>query len=161
MAVRRAAPGDEAIVKGIRLQALSDSPDDFDSTFERERAFPEEEWTRRLGESATFLFVRPEGPRGIVAGVRHDTLPRAAFLVSMWVHPDFRGTGAADALIVSVLDWARERNLHEMLLHVDARNVRARRCYERHGFRATGEQLVRERDGTPEIEMRCPLEGVS
>lgn len=153
MTVRRARPGDEVDVKRIRLEALADSPDDFDSTLERETAFPDEEWTRRLAASATFLFETPDGPRGIAAGVRHDSDPHAAFLVSMWVHPDWRGSGAADALIRSVLAWARDEDFAEIRLHVDDRNARARRCYERHGFRATGEKLLRERDAMPETEM--------
>jgi GNAT superfamily N-acetyltransferase len=154
MKVRRAVPGDEEIVKELRIQALTDSPDDFDSTLERERARPESEWRRRLVEAATFLLEGPDGPKGIVAGVRHEEDPNAAFLVSMWVHADCRGTGGADSLIGSVLAWASDEGMTDVWLHVDERNGRARRCYERNGFRATGEVMIRDRDGLPEVEMR-------
>jgi hypothetical protein len=36
MHVRRAMPGDEPILRALRLQALSDTPDAFGSTYERE-----------------------------------------------------------------------------------------------------------------------------
>ncbi len=157
MTVRRANPGDEAIVRGLRVQALSDSPDAFDSTLERELARTPQEWRRWLTHGATFLLDRPGGPMGIAAGVPHDTEPAAVFLMSMWVHPALRGTGAADELVAAVLSWARAEGIAEVWLHVGSRNERARRLYERNGSRATGRKLVRERDGIVEVEMRLAV----
>lgn len=155
--VRRAVPGDEALVRSIRLQALSDAPAAFDSTLERERARTTADWLRWFTHGATFVFETPDGAKGIAAGIPHDSDPAAAFLVSMWVHPDLRGTGAADALIRSVLAWARSSGLAYVWLHVGEYNERARKVYERNGFRLTGGEFTRERDGILELEMRCAL----
>jgi len=152
--VRRAAPGDETILRRLRLEALADAPDDFDSTLERERARTDDDWRRWITDGATFLFEHEDEPCGIAAGIRHRDDPHIAFLVSMWVHPEFRGTGAADALIRPVQAWAAAEGIPDLWLHVDARNTRARRAYERNSFRLTGEMIVRARDGMPELEMR-------
>jgi hypothetical protein len=77
----------------------------------------------------------------------------------MWIHPDLRGSGLADRLAQSVLAWAREAGASRVLLHVDKRNLRARRFYERNGFRSTGREIVRDRDGLPEVEMEAGLDG--
>jgi hypothetical protein len=42
-------------------------------------------------------------------------------------------------------------------LDVVEKNLRARGCYERAGFRATGRQGVVEKSGDVEIEMVCGL----
>ncbi len=154
VSVRRAGPGDEAIVRGLRVRALTDSPDAFDSTLERELARSAEDWRRWLVNGATFILERADGAMGIAAGIPHDTDPSAAFLVSVWVHPALRGTGSADELVGAVLSWARAKGLAEVWLYVGKHNNRARRLYERWGFRATGREPVRERDGAVEVEMR-------
>lgn len=155
--VRRATVGDEGIVRGLRLDALADAPDDFDSTLEHERSWTTADWRRWLSRGATFVFERPDGPKGIVAGVPHRRDPTAVFLMSMWVHPQLRGTGAADALVACVLSWAETEGAAQVCLHVLKHNLRARRFYERNGFRATGNEVARERDGVLELEMRRTL----
>jgi len=82
--------------------------------------------------------------------------------MAMWVHPDLRGTGAADALVFYVQAWGSQVGATQVRLNVVESNSRARRCYERAGFRATGRQGVVERTGDVEIEMTCdgcPLAG--
>ena len=80
-----------------------------------------------------------------------------ALLVSMWVHPEHRGAGVGDTLVGAVKTWARDEGKAALWLHVDKADPRARRFYERNGFVATGTEIRRERDGAPELEMRCPL----
>src|SRR3954451_6964744 len=55
LTVRRAAAGDEPILRGLRLQALTDEPMAFGSTYERERARTVADWQRWLSPGATFL----------------------------------------------------------------------------------------------------------
>jgi ribosomal protein S18 acetylase RimI-like enzyme len=74
----------------------------------------------------------------------------------LWVAPAARGTGAGDQLVAAVLDWAAARGAHAIYLHVTHGNARAQAFYLRNGFRLTGERLVRQRDGTIELEM-CRL----
>jgi GNAT superfamily N-acetyltransferase len=132
--VRRAAIGDESVLRELRLQALTDS-------------------RRWLVPAATFILEADGEPRGLVAGVPDQNDSSIMHLMAMWVHPDIRGTGAADTLISSVKAWAVHKGASEVRLKVVEGNDRARRCYERAGFRPTGRQSVIERNGDIETEM--------
>jgi GNAT superfamily N-acetyltransferase len=153
--VRRAVIGDEAVLRALRLQALTDSPRAFSSTYERELARTAEDWRRWLAPGATYLLEADGEARGLVAGVpdAHDS--SVVHLMAMWVHPYVRGTGAADLLVSSVKAWAAEVSATQVRLNVVESNSRARRCYERAGFRDTGRRGLIERTGDVEIEMIC------
>lgn len=74
-------------------------------------------------------------------------------LMAMWIHPKLRGTGVVDALVAFVKAWAAEVGATEVCLNVLENNERARRCYARAGFRATGQQGMVEKTGDMAIEM--------
>jgi GNAT superfamily N-acetyltransferase len=112
-----------------------------------------DEWRRWLAPAATFLLQGDEGPDGIVAGRKDEEDPAVVWLLSMWVDPSRRGRGGADALVNAVVRWAAAEGAAEVRLQVVEANHRARRFYERLGFRANGRQTVRERDGMLELEM--------
>ena len=158
--VRRAAAGDESIVRALRLEAMTRAPEAFGSTHERELARTRADWQRWLSTGATFILINAERASGIVAGLHDPADPSVVHLMSMWVDPICRGAGAADALVASVLSWARAEGAGAVRLAVVDTNVRARRCYERNGFRATGTQFVRERDGATELQMEHTLDPV-
>jgi GNAT superfamily N-acetyltransferase len=151
--VRRAAIGDEPVLRALRLQALTDSPKAFGSTYERELARTTEDWKRWLSPGVTFILEASGEPRGLVAGSRDPHDASVVHLMAMWVHPDLRGTGAADLLVSSVKAWAAEAGATQVRLNVLENNGPARRCYEPTGFRATGRQGVVERTGDIEMEM--------
>ncbi len=153
--VRRAAIGDEPVLRALRLQALTDSPNAFGSTYEREVARTMEDWRRWLAPGVTFILETTGEPRGLVAGVRDPNDASAVQLMAMWVHPELRGTGASDAFVSFVKSWANEVGATQVRLNVVEGNTRARRYYERSGFRATGRQGTLERSGDTEIEMIC------
>ena len=113
--VRRALIGDEPVLRALRLQALTDSPGAFGSTYERELARTAEDWRRWLAPGVTFILEAGGEPRGLVAGSRDPNDFSVVHLMAMWVHPDLRGTGAADALVSSVkvglAKWVRRRSV--------------------------------------------------
>jgi ribosomal protein S18 acetylase RimI-like enzyme len=88
-----------------------------------------------------------------VAGSRDPRDATVVELMAMWVHPDLRGKGAADALVSSVKSWGAEVGAAKVRLKVVESNFHAIRCYERSGFRATGRKGIVERTGDVEIEM--------
>ena len=151
--VRRAAVGDEAALREIRLRALGDAPEAFGSTLERERARTTADWQRWFAPGATFLASHGDRPIGLVAG-SHDPGDAAIIhLQAMWVDPVARGSGTADALVSALLEWAAAENAREVRLTVIAENRRAIGLYARHGFRLTAAESVRERDGAAECQM--------
>lgn len=77
-----------------------------------------------------------------------------AELVSMWVAPEFRGTGLTARLIDAVVDWAASAGYSEIRLWVVEGNAAAERAYAKSGFVATGRrQPHRQGKGEMEVEM--------
>jgi ribosomal protein S18 acetylase RimI-like enzyme len=151
--VRRAIAGDEPVLRELRLQALSDAPSAFGSTYERELARTTADWQRWLSPGVTFILETPDGARGIVAGM-HDAADRnVVHLMAMWVHPASRGSGAGDDLVAAVVAWAASEGARLVRLDVMQANEHARRCYERNGFLQSGHAVAREGDGRIQIRM--------
>ncbi|MEK8107443.1 GNAT family N-acetyltransferase [Micromonospora sp. M12] len=77
-------------------------------------------------------------PVGMASGVPTAD-PLVPELISMWVHPDARGTGVANRLVDEVARWAREVGADRLRLSVMPDNARAKALYRRTGFRMTDE----------------------
>jgi ribosomal protein S18 acetylase RimI-like enzyme len=165
--VRQVQPGDWATLREVRLAALAEAPHAFASTLAREQAFDEAEWRRRTGTS--FIAWAGETPVGLVSVIEHaggaDRDPaRSWALVSMWVRPDARGTGAADALVSCSAAAARAAGGDRLVLWVADDNARGRAFYRRCGFRPTGRHQVYQRDdgtsfGEQELALDLPGPG--
>jgi GNAT superfamily N-acetyltransferase len=128
-------------MRDIRLAALRDAPDAFASTYEREAAFAEADWQRRIAGGGNFLAYAPElgtAPAGIVGGF--PAAPGTVELVSLWVRPHARGHGIGQVLIETVVGWARAGSSSRVHLWVAENNHHARRLYERCGFSPTAER---------------------
>jgi ribosomal protein S18 acetylase RimI-like enzyme len=152
--IRRLLPDDWAAVREVRLDTLAQAPDAFASTLEREQAFDEQEWRRRLAATAYFG-AWPAGPPARLAGIvaafpetgpqapamEHAT-PGTWHLVAMWVSPEHRGQGIAEQLVAAVCDLARSRGAGRVALWVADANPRARAVYRRLGFRLSGERGI-------------------
>ena len=153
MHTRRAVIGDESILRDLRLQALTDEPHAFGSTYARELARTIDDWRKWMSPGVTFILEDAGNPRGIVAAARDPNASDVVQLMAMWLHPELRGSGAADVLVEGVVGWARSHGACRVSLLVVDSNLRARRFYERLGFRGSGGTRVRERDGAIEVEM--------
>jgi ribosomal protein S18 acetylase RimI-like enzyme len=153
--VRRLNLGEEDTLRTIRLEALSDDPDAFGSTYEREVDRTAEDWLRWFTGGAVFVAQDAKAaPVGIAAAYRDVGGAPVIYLVSMWVSPSHRGTGIADELVRAVLAWAESAGAESVRLNVVGGNIRASKLYERHGFYPTGNTVMRERDGAVEVEMQ-------
>jgi GNAT superfamily N-acetyltransferase len=137
--IQRLTTADGPRLRDIRLRALLDAPDAFVTTFEESAARPPEYWTEQLANLATFVAVSEEGDVGLVRGGPYVGKPAAAILLSMWVAPKHRGSGVGDALIDSVIGWARAEGYKRLLLDVGNANAHAISLYERKGFKSTGQ----------------------
>jgi ribosomal protein S18 acetylase RimI-like enzyme len=148
--VRVLSPSEWMILRDLRLEALRDAPEAFESTVESEALNQEADWLQRIGRRAV-AFVSGQ-PVGLVGWSPEHTDDPDTELISMWVRPDLRGTPTAARLVQFVTDVARSRGGHvELAVRVD--NVRARRFYEKCGFVATREDQG-QRSGKPLIWMR-------
>jgi len=153
--IRRASESDLGALRELRLRALTDAPDAFGSSIERELARTDEQWRWWVDAAATFVLVVGDDAAfgGMAAGVADLEVDHRAHLIAMWVAPEHRRLGAASQLVDAVCEWARDRRARDVHLHVADGNEAAERLYERCGFRRTGETFVRERDGAVEHEL--------
>jgi GNAT superfamily N-acetyltransferase len=128
-------------LRDVRLRALEQDPAAFLETHANASTFPEERWRERAtprDSQASFAFERDGRYDGLVSCFMGDD-PATVFLVAMWVAPELRGTGAAQQLVESVLDWGRRRRAERVCLSVEGDNPRAARLYEKCGFLETCE----------------------
>jgi ribosomal protein S18 acetylase RimI-like enzyme len=157
--IERLRRGDGARLRAIRLRALADAPEAFGSTLAESEARSVVEWEAQIEALPTFVWREGGADLGMVRGAPHDSDPDAGYLISMWVAPEARGRGVADALVGEVVAWARGRGLHRLVLDVGEHNVPARRLYGRLGFVASGRTgtLPGPRTHLREVEMAMEL----
>jgi GNAT superfamily N-acetyltransferase len=138
--IRRLEAADAAAYREIRLEGLERHPEAFGSTYEAEAALSPEDFVRRVTEVPTFAAERDGRLLGLVGLARESGVKRRhrGTLIRMYVRPEARGTGAANALVEAVLDHARAEGLDAVLLAVITEAEPARRLYERHGFKVYG-----------------------
>jgi GNAT superfamily N-acetyltransferase len=95
-----------------------------------------ERWLAALADPDTSVLVAEvDGPVGVAAY-------RSDWLDGLYVLPDHWGREVGRALHDRVLDRLRERGSHHCHLWVLEENERARRFYERHGWRENGTTRV-------------------
>lgn len=87
-----------------------------------------------LADGGAFWVAETDAARivGTIATLRVDA--NTAVIRKMFVAADQRGTGLADALMDTVVSWARAAGLPMLLLGTTSVMGRAHRFYERHGF---------------------------
>ncbi|HEY8318065.1 MAG TPA: GNAT family N-acetyltransferase [Amnibacterium sp.] len=128
---RRIGEDDWREWRAMRLAALAADPDAFGSTL-AEWTGPndlEARWRARLASSPLSVLLDVDGrTAGMVAAYRPDG---PVEVVSLWVHPEFRGLGVGEAALAEVVAFA---DGEDVLLSVRAANPHAIRLYERCGF---------------------------
>jgi GNAT superfamily N-acetyltransferase len=138
MEIERLNRTDAGRLREIRLRALEDSPDAFGSTLSDQVHDPLQTWAESLDRLATFVAVLDGKDVGLVRAGPDAAEKSRAWLLSMWVAPEGRGQGIGDALVDTVVHWARKEGYLQVALDVGDTNLNAIALYERKGFRPTG-----------------------
>ncbi|MGE3915799.1 MAG: GNAT family N-acetyltransferase [Hyphomicrobiaceae bacterium] len=139
--VRRYATGEAGMLRHLRLSALQETPEAFGVGYGQESARPFAFWEEWIAGSAPFGIFAGGQAAGL-AGFWQSTATNLAHrgsLGAMFVAAPLRGTGAAAALVEAVLALARTC-VAQVHLSVNVDNLRARRLYERLGFREYGRE---------------------
>jgi len=109
--------------------------------FEEVRERVEEELgVQARGEGVT-LVAEEEGRVGVTA--RLVPSAEVGWLFNVSAHLDFRGRGILQRLLARMEELARERRLTCLAIHVREENTRARRAYEKAGFKLIGSEGMR------------------
>ena len=165
--VRRVTEDDWPLLRAIRLEMLTDSPDAYLERVVDAEPRTEAEWrfrSNRGSSGATDLALAAEDPdqpdRWVGYLACFVDSPKQGHVVSVYVAPSQRGTGLAGQLLDGVIDWARgEAGLDRLHLHVHEDNARAQAFYRRYGFTATGGGFPYHLDPTKtELEMALLLD---
>ena len=124
----------------LRLDALAEAPYAFSSKLADWQGEGDTEfrWRGRLSDVPLNIIAEW---RETAAGMTSATAPNldgSVQLLSMWVAPFARGHGVGDALVNSVIAWAREQQASRVALAVFKGNERAAALYRRHGFMEVG-----------------------
>jgi len=145
-------------LRAIRLRAVTDAPDAFASTPQREADRTTTDWRRWLAPGATFFFDDLEGsPVGVVVVVIDEGDAEVRHLMACWVDPVARGTGVGDALVEAMLAWSQRDGARRAAVEVYRDNTAAIELYERHRFRRTGSSRSPDEQGRVAIHLEREL----
>jgi GNAT superfamily N-acetyltransferase len=166
IAIERIRATDADRYRDIRLRALRDAPSAFATILAEAEVFPDDVWRSRVTAAAagvdSTLYLAVDGTGadvGMVAAIRSRTEPSAAELISMWVAPSARRSGAGAELVGHVIDWASDSGYSRVELWVTRGNDAAERLYRRVGFTETGDVKPLPSDPCKnELRMRLDLE---
>jgi ribosomal protein S18 acetylase RimI-like enzyme len=144
VSIRGAEPGDEWAIRRLFGELHT-----FNTSLDARFALADG-WERVLADhliqeretrhGATLLAWDGDDPVGLAMMGTHTDSPLFrhrswAELSALHVVPAARGRGVADLLLAAGTAWAQERGYTEVRLYVTASNERARRFYDRSGFR--------------------------
>ena len=156
--VRPLEASDAPAVRALRLRALREDHDSFLSSYEEEVREPEANTEERLRnprpDSASFgafedgLLV---GMLHVARDARRKTLHRAT-LGGMYVAPESRAHGHAQALLDAAIERMRGIGVEQIHLCVSTTADSARRLYRRAGFEVVGELKGAIKDGERYID---------
>jgi ribosomal protein S18 acetylase RimI-like enzyme len=140
LAARRLIASDAEAYKAIRIEGLTLVPEAFGSSLAEEGDRPLQFFVERLERSFMFGVFKGETLAGTAGFYREPNTKSAhrGHVVGVYLKPDFRGMGGGSLLLAAVIEEAR-RHVLQLHLVVTRTNERARRLYERHGFRIYGE----------------------
>jgi GNAT superfamily N-acetyltransferase len=144
--VRRAEPGDAAIIADFALKLFAQQREYDPERFAR-LADPEgAKWfygSQADAEGTAVFVAEIEGKLVGFAYLQYeelnyaDLLEKAVRFHDLYVAEDARGSGAGSRLIEAAVDAARKFGADKLVLSVAARNEYAKAFFERSGFRPT------------------------
>jgi GNAT superfamily N-acetyltransferase len=140
MHVRALTVDDLVAYRELHRFGITESPLGFVDVPETDQARPDSEVAAMLERGEGWGVF--EGER-LVGKLTIDALPYPSLAHAFWVHavyvhPDARGAGASAALMQAAIESALEKGARRVVLWVNDENKRARRFYERLGFREIG-----------------------
>jgi ribosomal-protein-alanine N-acetyltransferase len=150
------------------------TPADLDAIMSLERRCFKDPWTRHMYLSdlttnalATYLVLR--APAGVRAREPESgSVPSLLAYGGLWllldeahiatiaVHPDWRGCGLGQWLMLALLDAGIERGATLATLEVRVGNIPARCLYEKLGFEEVGQRRKYYRDGEDALILTTP-----
>jgi ribosomal protein S18 acetylase RimI-like enzyme len=139
LSARRLHPSEAEAFQNLRLEGFHLQEREFRYAPEDEAGLNLAEISARLERDFVIGVFSAGQMVGIAGLMRYDGVKtrHKALLWGMYIKRDFRGTGAADMLMSTIIDRARSQ-VELISLSVVQQNRRAMRFYERWGFTTYG-----------------------
>jgi [ribosomal protein S18]-alanine N-acetyltransferase len=109
-------------------------------------AGPRGGWRERLSGLLKASPEPPPAPRLVVGYAGFWYIVDEAHISTIAVHPDWRGQGAGEQLLVGLLERALDLNAVKATLEVRVTNTRAQNLYRKYGFEEVGRRRRYYRD---------------
>lgn len=169
--VREARPDDAALLAVVHIAAwqagyAGQLPDDYLASLSNDMPGHTERWRARLEANESTTLVAVDDEAGALFGFTSYGVYRDGgqpdSTGELWVinlHPDSWGKGIAATLFQAAVDGLRAQGYTQAVLWVLDSNVRARRFYEKHGWKPDG-QTKADDNGTivlDEVRYAIPL----
>ena len=137
--IRSTTADDAPRLRALRVEALASSPTSFGSDLSDVDAH---DWVKvAAGDADNAVFVAEHASHLIgMTGAYRSTRRKERHHADLWgvyVRPDWRRMGLAQALVNAAVAWARDAGVVIVKLTVVPESG-ARACYERCGFKVTG-----------------------
>lgn len=158
--IRPTTGADWRAIRDLRIEMIRDTPTAYAESLQDALGHDQAEWVMRgergTAEHGIALAALTEGERWVGTMGAFVPNPEAGpLLVGVYVALEYRGSqaGLTDSLLSRIEDWARTEG-PQLTLHVHEDNTRARKYYERQGFKLTGQTVAYNLDPTKnELEM--------
>jgi len=98
----------------------------------------QEEFERRWDDDYYALLASVDEEDRLIGHLTANGRRGAAAEIGMAIIKEWRGRGVGSALMQACVDWAHERGIHKLALHVWPHNDAAIRLYEKFGFEREG-----------------------
>lgn len=128
--------------KSIRLELLQNTPTNFGSSFDEEKAFPESMWINRLSKDTVYTLgaFKNDEIVGITVCVMspRKKMKHVASIHSVYVKEGFRKMNIAGTLLEYAFDLLKTAEIEVVNLSVVSDNLNAINLYKRFGFESYG-----------------------
>lgn len=157
MEIKIISPQDAEAYYILRLEALLDSPDAFSTLYEDALNRPIDKTRANLASEDAVTFGAYEEGRLVgnmtLARKTSPKMKHRASIIAVYVSPQFRGTGLANALMDKVMDYAEGWDgLERLDLMVASDNLRAKNFYLKYGFETYGIEIHSMKTGERYID---------
>lgn len=145
-----------AVLRGLRLRAVLDSPSAFAADSRAELRRTPDDWTALFDRSRWIVASDGAHDIGLLRCLADDGSPVERHLESVWVDPGYRRTGVARHLVFAAVELERQAGVTDFLVWVLDGNDGALNAYRRIGFVPTGERQVLAGTGRYETRLIFP-----
>ena len=145
ISIRRIQKHQVPLYRTIRLNALRNDQDAFETRYEDAIKRTESYWEDLVyafaesSEKCCFIAFDDEKPIGLISFYKYEN-ESAGEIIQVWINKDYRGLGIIQQLMDGIFLWIKNHGISSVYAYVKETNLRAIKCYANYGFMRTDRQ---------------------